>query len=217
MKTRHFLIASMVISLSGLRPAAAQDAGADTRPDFSSFQVIERNNIFNPSRRPPVNRGPKVPTVRVYSFTLDGTMSYQNKGYAFFDGNAVDRGSVFGLADTINGYKIAEITNNTVKLAAASNQFITLKVGMQMKKVENGPWKLVSSSVTGMSEPASESSSSGSTDTSSDDNSGDATAATIPAGPAKGADADVIARLLKRRREANGDTNSAPANGDQNQ
>ncbi|HXC99964.1 MAG TPA: hypothetical protein VN048_11530 [Verrucomicrobiae bacterium] len=210
MKTRFFLIAVMIMSLAGLRPAVAQDASADSRPAFNSFQVIEQNNIFNPSRRPPRHIGPIVPVVRVYSFTLNGTMSYENKGYAFFDGNAVNRGNVFGLSDTINGYKIAEITNNTVKLAAASNQFITLKVGMQMKKVENGPWKLV-----GSSEPAAEStsSSSGSTDASSDDNSGDATAATAPVNQTPGADADVIARLLKRHREENGDTNAAPANG----
>jgi hypothetical protein len=212
MKTRLFLITTVVISLTGLRPAAAQDVSADTRPDLNSFQVIERNNIFNPSRRPPRRNERTTPIARVYSFTLNGTMSYENKGYAFFDGNAVNRGQVFGLADTINGYKIAEITNNTVKLAATSNQFITLKVGMQMTKVENGPWKLISSS-----QPAAESSSSSSTDTASDDNSGDTTAATAPISPIPGASADVIAKLMKRRREENGDTNAAPANGDQNQ
>jgi hypothetical protein len=210
MKTRLFLIATVVMSLAGVLPAVAQDTNADTRPDFNSFQVIEQNNIFNPSRRPPRRNERTTPVVRVYSFTLNGTMSYENKGYAFFDGNAVNRGNVFGLSDTINGYKIAEITNNTVKLAAASNQFITLKVGMQMKKVENGPWKLV-----GSSEPAAEStsSSSGSMDTSSDDNSGDATTATAPVNQTPGGDADVIAKLMKRRREENGDTNAAPANG----
>ena len=208
MKTQFFLITTVVMSLAGLRPVAAQDASADTRPDLNSFQVIERNNIFNPSRRPPRRNERTTPVVRVYSFTLNGTMSYENKGYAFFDGNAVNRGTVFGLSDTINGYKIAEITNNTVKLAAASNQFITLKVGMQMKKVENGPWKLM-----GSSELASESSSSSSTDAASDDNSGDATAATAPISSTPGASADVIARLMKRRHEENGDTNAAPANG----
>ena len=212
MKNSFFLIAALVTSLAGVRPVAAEDISADTRPDFNSFQVIDQNNIFNPSRRPPRGPNRSTPVVRVYSFTLNGTMSYENKGYAFFDGNAVNRGTVFGLADTINGYKIAEITNNTVKLAAASNQFITLKVGMQMKKVENGPWKLV-----GSSEPASESSSSSSGETTSTDSSGDTTAATAPVSAPHGGDSDVIARLMRRRHEENGDTNAAPANGDQNQ
>jgi hypothetical protein len=206
MKNRFLLIAALVTSLAGVRPVAGEDISADTRPDFNSFQVIERNNIFNPSRRPP-RRGSNAPVVHTYSFTLNGTISYENKGYAFFDGNAVNRGGVFGLADTINGYKIAEITNNTVKLAASSNQFITLKVGMQMKKVENGPWKLV-----GSSEPASESSSSGSSETTSDDNSGDATA-TTPISSTPGGSSDVIARLLRRHLEENGETNAPPANG----
>ena len=214
MKSRFFLIATVVMSLGGARPAAAQDASANTRPDFSSFQVIERNNIFNPSRRPPRPDRQSHPEVRVYSFTLNGTMTYENKGYAFFNGNGVNRGNVFGLSDTINGYKIAEITNNTVKLAASSNQFITLKVGMQMRKVENGPWKLMNSSVMGLSEPPSDSSSSSSAESNSDDNSGGATAASAPSSTAPGADADVIARLMKRRHQENGDTNSAPANGD---
>jgi hypothetical protein len=211
MKNRFLLIAALVASLAGVRPVAGEDISADTRPDFNSFQVIERNNIFNPSRRPP-RRGSNAPVVHTYSFTLDGTMSYQNKGYAFFNGNAVNRGGVFGLADTINGYQIAEITNNTVKLAASSNQFITLKVGMQMRKVENGPWKLV-----GSSEPASESSSSGSAETTSNDNSGDTAAATAPVISTPGASADVIAKLMRRHREENGDTNATPANGDSNQ
>jgi hypothetical protein len=212
MKNRFLLIATLVVSLVGVRPVAGEDISADTRPDFNSFQVIERNNIFNPSRRPRTNIN-RPPPVRVSSFTLDGTISYENKGYAFFNGNAVNRSGVFGLSDTINGYKIAEITNNTVKLAASSNQFITLKVGMQMRKVENGPWKLV-----GSSEPASESSSSGSADTTSTDSSGDdATTATAPVSAPHGPEADVIARLQRRHREANGDTNSAPANGDSNQ
>jgi hypothetical protein len=212
MKNSFFLIAALVTSLAGVRPVAAEDISADTRPDFNSFQVIEQNNIFNPSRRPLTPRGPRVPTVRTYSFTLNGTISYENKGYAFFNGNAVNRNGIFGLSDTINGYKIAEITNNTVKLAASSNQFITLKVGMQMRKVENGPWKLV-----GSSEPASESSSSGSGETTSTDSSGDTTAATAPVSVPRGGDSDVIARLQRRHREENGDTNSAPANGDSNQ
>jgi hypothetical protein len=210
MKSRFLLIAAMVMSLAAVRPAAAQDTSADTRPDRNSFQVIEQNNIFNPSRRPRINPN-RPPPVRVSTFTLNGTMSYENKGYAFFEGNAVNRGSVFGLADTINGYKIAEITNNTVKLAAASNQFITLKVGMQMRKVENGPWKLI-----GSSSPASDSAASGSADASSEDNSGDTTAAATPIPLTPGASSDVIARLMKRRQQENGDTN-APANGDSNQ
>ncbi len=211
MKNRFLIMTILVASLAGLRPVTAEEISADTRPSFNSFQVIESNNIFNPSRRPP-RRGSNAPIVRTYSFTLNGTISYENKGYAFFDGNAVNRGGVFGLSDTINGYKIAEITNNTVKLAASSNQFITLKVGSQMRKVENGPWKLM-----GSPEPATESSSSSSAETTSDDNSGDTTAAPARVSSVPGADGDVIAKLMRRRREASGDTNSASANGDQNQ
>jgi hypothetical protein len=210
MKRSFILIAVLVISLAAAARLPAQDSNADSRPGFGSFQVIERNNIFNPNRRPPRTDRRSQPQVRIYTFTLNGTMTYENKGYAFFGGNGVNRSQPFAPADSINGYKIAEITNNTVKLAAASNEFITLKVGMQMRKEENGPWKLVASSVRDEL-PAS----SGSTDASSDDNSGDSAAARTPS--ISGPDADVIKRLMHRRAEESGDTNAATPNTDSNQ
>jgi hypothetical protein len=216
MKATFPLIAIAAQLLAGGRPVAAQEPDSDTRPNFNSFQIIEQNNIFNPYRRPAVRKNSGPPPPRICYFTLNGTMSYENKGYAFFDGTGGNRGKVFSPSDTINGYRIVEITNNTVKLAAASNQFVTLKVGMQMRKEDNGPWKLVASS-----RPASESTApdSGPADSAqaSDDNSGAGadTAAPTPAVP--GADADVIRRLMRRRAAENGDTNPPTSNGDENQ
>jgi hypothetical protein len=144
-------------------------------------------------------------------------MSYENKGYAFFEGTGNVRDKAFSPSDSINGYKIAEITNNTVKLAAASNQFITLKVGMQMRKEDNGPWKLVASSMPPSESTSSDSGSSDSGAQSSDDGAGAGADAAAPTPSIPGADSDVIKRLMRRRAEENGDTNSPRANGDQNQ
>jgi hypothetical protein len=217
MKRILITITAFLMALAGAPVAHAQDSGtnsassSDSRPSFETFQIVERNNIFNPYRTPP--RGKTIPTVRVYTFTLDGIMTYDNKGYAFFDGNAGSRGKALAPSETINGYRIAEITNNTVKLAAASNQFITLRVGMQMRREENGPWKLVPSSAAMMESPPS----TGSSDVSQDDNSG-GPAASAPVSMAPGASADVIRKLMMRRRaEEGGDTNSASSNEDSTQ
>src|SRR6185503_10878388 len=79
--------------------------------------------------------------------------------FAFFEGTgAQTRNHAYQPSDKINGYTIAEITNNAVKLAAASNQFIVMLVGMQMSRdvtsdpsssrsEVRGPWKLVAGSV----------------------------------------------------------------------
>lgn len=217
----RILLTTLLMALAGAMTARAQDSDSNTstnsasssssRPSFENFQVIERNNIFNPYRTPP--RGSQKPLPKVYSFTLNGIMTYENRGYAFFDGNAGSRGKALSPSETINGYRIAEITNNTVKLAAASNQFITLHVGMQMRREENGPWKLVPSSAAAMETTPSSSSS----DAGADDNSGGDSASSAPVSMTPGRDADVIRKLMMRRRAENGDTNSASSNEDSTQ
>jgi hypothetical protein len=219
MKTSFLLIAGAVLLLAGARAVMAQDSSPDSRPGFTSFQVIDVNNIFNPYRRPPVRGRTGPPPPRIYYFTLNGAMAggFGNKAYAFFDGTGVYRGKVFTPSDSINGYKIVEIANNTVKLAAASNQFITLKVGMQMRKEDNGPWKLVASSMPASEYTPSDSGGSDSGAQSSSDGSGADAETATPTPSIPGADSDVIKRLMKRRAEENGDTNSATSNTDQNQ
>ena len=80
-------------------------------------------------------------------------MTYDNQKVAFFDGSSSQYSKAVTPADTIAGYKIAEIAFDHVKLAAASNQTINLPVGSQMKRQDNGPWSLVENP-----EPAAESS-----------------------------------------------------------
>jgi len=78
-----------------------------------------------------------------------------------------------------------------VKLMAASNQFVKLSVGMQMKRTGAGPWALVASP-----DPTAEpSSSEGGPDRAMEPMVG-------------GADGDVMKRLMARRaQEEKGDSN----------
>lgn len=134
------LLLAGLVTITG--PARAQETNTDSGLDFKSFSVISQRNIFNPNRtgrRSYVSTGPRV---RVDSFTLVGTMSYEKGRYAFFDGTRSEYRKTLKPSETIAGYKIAEIAADHIKLAAASNQTINLPVGTQMRRTDGGPWAL---------------------------------------------------------------------------
>lgn len=184
----------LALALAAARIVRAQDTNSEAafvpQTGFQSFQIISQKNIFDPYRRPVRPGGTNAPPPTYY-FTLNGTMSYEDKSYAFFDGSGIRGGRAFQPADTINGYKIAEIDDNYVKLMASSNQFVKLSVGMQMKRTGIGPWALVASP-----DPTAEpSSSEGGPDRAMESMVG-------------GADSDVMKRLMARRaQEEKGDSN----------
>jgi hypothetical protein len=191
--TRNIFILILALVLAAGRLVRAQDtnsvAASAPQTGFESFQIISQKNIFDPFRRPRVGSTTAPPPT--YYFTLNGTMSYEDKSYAFFNGSGIRTSQAFQPADSINGYKIAEIANNYVKLMASSNQFVKLSVGMQMKRTGTGPWALVASP-----EPTAEPSSS---------ESGPDHAMESMVG---GADSDVMKRLMARRAQETGDSKS---------
>jgi len=92
--------------------------------------------------------------------------------------------------DTIAGYRIAEITPDldAIKLAASSNQVVTMKVGMEMRRRDNGPWLLASTAAM-IAPPSTEGDV---TKSDSDTNSAS------PAASGGSAD-DIIKRLMEKR------------------
>jgi hypothetical protein len=186
------LILALALAAGAVRAQNTNSAAASAPlTGFESFQIISQKNIFDPYRRPRVGSVAAPPPS--YYFTLNGTMSYDDKSYAFFNGSGIRSSRAFQPSDSINGYKIAEIANNYVKLMASSNQFIKLSVGMQMKRTGTGPWALVASP-----DPTAEPPSS-----SSDDGSGRAVEPMVG-----GADSDVMKRLMARRAQETGDSKS---------
>jgi len=174
---------------------ATTETNVNSRTDVRSFDVMQQRNIFNPNRRafrPVVDRGPRV---QIDSFKLNGTMTYEDKAYAFFDGTSGPfRNKTLGKADKIGGYTISEITNNAVKLMATSNQTVNLRVGMQMRRENNGPWKLIAGDIPAESSADSSDSTNGDSSTFSSSGSG--------------AVDDVIKRLMQRRDQENKDPSS---------
>jgi len=117
-------------------------AGVSQWPTFDTFNVIQRNNIFDPNRRPWIrdpNPGPRRPPVE--GFALRGTMSYAKGKFAFFDGTSDEYNKVLGVGGVIAGYTVKDITQNEVTLTANGKDF-KMPVGRQVRKQQGGSWQM---------------------------------------------------------------------------
>jgi hypothetical protein len=110
--------------------------------DWKYFQMIAERNVFNPSRSGRVTYSNRKNPARIDSFSLLGTMSYEKGRFAFFGGSASAYRKTLKPEDTIAGYKIAEIASQYVRLTGPNGEPIELRVGMQMKREDRGPWTL---------------------------------------------------------------------------
>jgi len=164
-------------------------AGTNNGPvslDYTAFKVIVDRNIFDPNRYP--RKGPFVrpPPKSVDYVSLVGTMSYEKGTFAFFDGTSSDYKKALKLSDSIAGYKVTNITPNAVKLASGTNE-IDLSVGAQLRREEDGPWRLSGQVVSFSATPTS-------TGT-----NGSASTSTGPGATSGGAESDIIKRLMQKR------------------
>jgi len=113
-------------------------AAGTNRLDYSAFKVIVDRNIFDPNRFP-LRQGARPRPKSVDSVTLVGTMTYEKGTFAFFDGTTADYKKALKLNDVIAGYKVTNIAPNGVQLATGTNA-VDLRVGMQLRREEDGPW-----------------------------------------------------------------------------
>jgi hypothetical protein len=124
--------------------SAAETSKTDTNKDYSAFKIITDRNIFNSRRYARSGPAPKQETTQrtpVDSFTLLGTMSYEKGLFAFFDGTRSDFRKAAKPGDTVGGYKVDSIEQSKVKLVSGTNA-LDLPVGMQLRKDDEGSWKL---------------------------------------------------------------------------
>jgi hypothetical protein len=154
--------------------------------DYAAFKVIVDRNIFDPNRFPRQGSGPRTPPKSFDSLTLVGTMSYEKGMFAFFDGTSAEYKKALRLADAIAGYKVANISPNSVKLAAGTNQ-LELSVGAQLRREEDGPWRLASQFAPYADTPASTSTNAAAASSAGSDTT------------SAGAQSDIIKRLMQKR------------------
>jgi hypothetical protein len=172
----------LLASVSGPSPAA-QETNAPARLDYSSFKIVTERNIFdaNRSSRSSRNRDSRRPA-KVEAFTLVGTLSYEKGPFAFFDGTSSDFKKALKPEGTIAGYKIKDINGRGVALEAGTNR-IELRVGMQMRREDEGEWQ-----ARAHSEPSATAGSTTSSQTGASGASG-----------ANGASSNVLKRLMQQR------------------
>lgn len=182
------------LSGDGSFPTGFADSVAPTngRPAFTNFSVILKNNIFDPYRHPNFIRAERqyTRTVSVESFSLCGTASYGTDLFAVFDGSSSQYHKDVRVADSIATYKVTAIAPDMVTLVTGTNT-VELRVGMQMRREENGPWT--------MSEASSHPEGLASTTASSASSA--AGSATNVDPPMSGPDSEVLKRLMKAREQ----------------
>jgi hypothetical protein len=165
--------------------ASANGTNGAASLDYAAFKVVADRNIFNPNRQGYRAGGPRTRPRSVDSFSLVGIMSYEKGTFAFFDGSGSEYRKALKTNDTIAGYQLTAIEPNAVKLALQTNE-LELRVGMQMRREEEGPWLKPS-----LPETVS---ANGSTATGSATNS-------APDSPANGADNEILKKLMQRREQ----------------
>jgi len=138
------LIIIGLVVVTGLT-AVAQETNQLRQTDYAAFRSISQQNIFNQfrvARRHETGRSRPGPPVRLGdAFLLVGTMSYDKGDFAFFDGTRSEYRRIVQPAGTIAVYQVTAITPASVTLEG-SGQKLELKVGMQLRRNDDGVWQL---------------------------------------------------------------------------
>ena len=121
-------------------------ASRPTKVEFASFKLITDRNIFSPTRSGSRPMRYETRTTRTSSspraetFSLVGTMAYEQGELAFFDSSVSSYRKALKRNDSIAGFKVVEVAPNHVKLSR-DREIVTLKVGMLMRQGDNGGWR----------------------------------------------------------------------------
>ena len=114
---------------------------------YEAFKLNNDRNIFSSTRTRSSAREEnrsQAKKVRVDKFALVGTMSYFKGTFAFFDGSETGYRKSVKVGDTLAGYEIKTISQDSAKLVAGTNT-VVLKVGTGMQREEEGEWQPSSS------------------------------------------------------------------------
>jgi hypothetical protein len=131
--------------VGAVTPGRGEPTNGAALLSYDSFRLISDRNIFNPNRsartstrtgtRPSSSR----PSARVESFSLLGTMAYEKGVFAFFEGSSSEYRKALQAGGEIAGFHIAHIAPQQIQLQLGTN-VIEFKVGMQMRREDEGDW-----------------------------------------------------------------------------
>lgn len=141
----HPVLLLLAVLIGGPRSICGQDT--DPRGEgFNTFRLVTQRNIFNPDRRrpPPVSERrtppPRQPDPDIVRLT--GTMLYQDRQIAFFDGSDRDFRGAKEVEQNIADLVVEQITTDRVFLRrVGSDEKIVMMVGTQLRRVGDDPWE----------------------------------------------------------------------------
>jgi hypothetical protein len=117
--------------------ALAPESSPGPALDWKSFEAMTQKNIFDANRNPGHERRPEQPAPKIVrSFTFSGTVDNR----AIFVGEGAPADQCFKVGDTINGFKVMQVTLDAVKLAGPDGALVVLETDNSMRREENGPW-----------------------------------------------------------------------------
>jgi hypothetical protein len=189
----RWLVRSM-LGVFAIGTVLAASSGAEQTNSFpprDSFSVIERNNIFNPNRRPEfvhqTNRNNVTPRT-TQAFALVGTQLYSKGKFAFFNGSDSQFQKVLEPGGIIAGYTVKDVTLTNVTLSANGKDF-SMPMGAQMRNQGENKWQLSGHII---EEPAA-----------TDETNGETPAAATTTAPtgANAAANDVLKQMMERRQQ----------------
>ena len=141
---RQACLVALGLAASGSGPAVCAAEGR-SRQDLAAFSLITERNIFNASRaggRTATPRETRRPA-RVDAFGLVGVMSYDKGTFAFFDGSGPDYRKALQTGGDIAGFQLVAIFPAAVTLQNGTNSpALEMRLGMQMRREEEGEWKM---------------------------------------------------------------------------
>ena len=179
---------------------AKAPAAVEPEPgSFDEFKLITQRNIFDPNRSAPgrprrTEEAPK--PKRIDYMNLVGAMSYEKGRFAFFDGSSSEYRKSVKPGDSIAGYKVADVTAAKVTLESGDKK-IEVPVGGQLKREDEGEWRLNATPESF----ASSGSGSGSSDSSSSSTSTPGASGSSSAGSESEETNPILKKLLEQRRQ----------------
>jgi len=210
------LLAALAV-LSASRLPGVEATNTAPAGSFDSFALIGERNIFDPNRRsraeartPREERTDEPESASVEFFTLLGTLSYEKGTYAFFNGSDERFRKTVQPEQRIGDYQVVAILPAEVCLSQEGGEMVTMKVGMQLKRENEGAWELRADTGESGSRYRSRSSRDRSESRSNDRGSvrgglsgGSSTSRTEQASssPPAPEDDDILKRLLRKREE----------------
>jgi hypothetical protein len=166
--------------------AVAQETNRAVRADYTAFRIVAERNIFNANRSGgsvTSSRGPR-PASKVDAFRLVGVMEYDKGAFAFFDGTSSDYKKALQVHGKIASYTITNVAPNLVTLDNEGKR-IELRVGMQVRRENEGEWQAPASGELPAASGSASSSAAGPSESSDGDSSGELS--------------DVLKRLMQQK------------------